>query len=301
MFDVVIPLYNKSDSIERCLRSLESQTVSVSTVIIVNDGSTDHSLKKAERFIDGSQLNFSVLNQENRGVSAARNSGISKSTTDFVCFLDADDEWHPDFVMLMRDLIADFPGAELYCLGHVVSESGVIYKPKHGCGEGFRGYVQNFFITSARGSVANSSKVAVKRTSIQLLNGFSESVTVGEDLFLWIQLAILGEVVCDSTSAVTVYREYDVHRVARHSSVPYPLEYFGRHRKEIKQVVGLKSYLVRMGVLHVMGASMERDFLGGWRRLSALFRISPLWGVLSLPILCIPAKILRYAKKKRMK
>jgi hypothetical protein len=56
-----------------------------------------------------------------------------------------------------------------------------------------------------------------------------------------------------------------------------------------------------MGVLHVMGASMERDFLGGWRRLSALFRISPLWGVLSLPILCIPAKILRYAKKKRMK
>ena len=95
MYDVVIPLYNKVSSIERCLRSIAAQTVPVNRVILVNDGSTDGSVSVVERLRGSIDLDLRLINQPNQGVSVARNRGIAESTTDIVCLLDADDAWHP--------------------------------------------------------------------------------------------------------------------------------------------------------------------------------------------------------------
>lgn len=299
MYDVVIPLYNKVETIERCLTSIAVQTLPVNRVIVVNDGSTDDSVNVVEQLREHISLDLQVINQENQGVSVARNIGIAESNTDIVCLLDADDAWHPDFMAAMHKLISDFPNANLYCLGHLLCESGETIKPKHGCPEGFRGYVENFFLASSRGSVANSSKVAIRKKAVLDCGGFPEGIQIGEDLFLWVLLASAGNVACDPTPKVTVYREVDEKPRSRQNGVPYPLDYFGLHKEQMHQIKGLRPYLVRIGLFHVAGSSLEGNLQGGFTRVRAVFRLSPLWGMVALMIFMVPSSLLRFIKNKR--
>lgn len=300
MYDVVVPLYNKATTIERCLASIAAQTLPVNRVIVVNDGSTDDSADVVEQLRGRINLDLRVVSQDNQGVSVARNRGIAEATTEFVCLLDADDAWHPGFMKTMQALIEDFPSANLYCLGHLLCESDATSKPKHGCPEGFRGYVDNFFLASSRGSVANSSKVAIHKEAALASGGFPEGIKIGEDLYLWIRLAAAGKVACDPTPMVTVYREFDEKRSRRQGGVPYPLDYFGLHKQQMRQVNGLRPYLIRIGLFHVAGASLEGSLKGGLRQAGAVYRLSPFWGVVSLFILMVPSSLLRFIKNKRI-
>ena len=91
LFSVVIPLYNKENHIQKTLNCVLSQSFTNFEIIIINDGSTDNSLKKAEDIKDSRIFLYSIKNQ---GVSNARNYGIKKANSDYICFLDADDFWY---------------------------------------------------------------------------------------------------------------------------------------------------------------------------------------------------------------
>ena len=95
---VVIPLFDKEAVVGRAIRSVMDQTVRDWTLIVVNDGSTDGSTHVAREFADP---RIRVIDQENAGPGAARNSGLLLAHTPFVAFLDADDEWRPDFLARM--------------------------------------------------------------------------------------------------------------------------------------------------------------------------------------------------------
>jgi len=301
MFDVVVPLYNKSDSIERCLKSILNQNFPANKIIIVNDGSTDDSASKLVRLANGASQELVIIEQDNKGVSAARNAGISFCESDYVCFLDADDEWTPDFLDKMRSLVRDYPSADLYCLAHSVFRNGKGFSPKHGYPPGFRGYLNDFFEASSKGSVANSSKVSVLRSALLSLGGFPEGVTVGEDLFVWIKLALNGRVACDATPAVIVHQEFDEHRESRASRVPYPIEYYSVRKEEIKGRPVLKRYLIRIGLFHVAGSKLERDWSGGFRRAFALYNLTKLYGFVGFVIMLIPRIFLLQIKGKKEK
>lgn len=90
--DVIIPLYNKAKTIERTISSIQNQTFTDWTVIIVDDGSTDDSAEQVRQIIDD---RITLIQQENAGPGAARNRGIKEATAEYVAFLDADDEWYP--------------------------------------------------------------------------------------------------------------------------------------------------------------------------------------------------------------
>jgi glycosyltransferase involved in cell wall biosynthesis len=87
---VVIAAYNAAGLLEQTLASVAAQTLAPDEVIVVDDGSTDDTAKRAENF--GAR----VISTPNRGVSAARNTGIASATGDWVALLDADDLWHPE-------------------------------------------------------------------------------------------------------------------------------------------------------------------------------------------------------------
>ena len=94
-YSVVIPLYNKGPHIERALRSVQAQTVQPREIIVVDDGSTDGGYE----WLEGLDLPNLIL--ERRGLPgpggyAARNRGIELATSEWIAFLDADDEWQPD-------------------------------------------------------------------------------------------------------------------------------------------------------------------------------------------------------------
>jgi glycosyltransferase involved in cell wall biosynthesis len=90
---VVLPTYNRADSLGRAIQSVLEQTFTEFELIVVDDGSTDNSDEVLSAFTD-SRVRV-IRNPVNRGVSAARNTGIRQSSGQFIAFQDSDDLWRP--------------------------------------------------------------------------------------------------------------------------------------------------------------------------------------------------------------
>lgn len=98
LVSVIIPMYNSEKTIEYVLDSVKNQTAinRIGEIIIINDGSTDNSEKVIREYIHKNKtLNIILLNQENRGVSSARNLGMKNASHEIIALLDSDDVWHP--------------------------------------------------------------------------------------------------------------------------------------------------------------------------------------------------------------
>ena len=93
---VVIPCFNSAATIERALRSVESQTTKPHEVLVVDDASSDNTVSIIEQYARSSSLNIRVIKQSaNGGPSVARNAAWNGAAGEFIAFLDADDQWHP--------------------------------------------------------------------------------------------------------------------------------------------------------------------------------------------------------------
>ena len=201
MFTVVIPLFEKGPYVRRALESACAQTFPAAEIMVVNDGSTDGGGDVARAFVPpAGGPRVRVIDQANRGVSAARNAGIAAASQAYVAFLDADDRWAPEFLARMRDLIERCPGAMLYGAGFVTTRDGRELRrygvvpaeieggdPRGGCVDFFRGLAREF--------VVHSSSMIAPKAALERIGGFSEGVTHGEDFLVWAKLALAGPVV----------------------------------------------------------------------------------------------------------
>jgi glycosyltransferase involved in cell wall biosynthesis len=113
MISVVIPLYNKAHTIVSTLTTVMEQTFTNFEVVIINDGSCDSSVAVIDEHFKDNRIR--IINQENAGVSAARNRGVAESRFDYIAFLDGDDEWLPDYLSKMKNAIELFPASEMFC------------------------------------------------------------------------------------------------------------------------------------------------------------------------------------------
>jgi glycosyltransferase involved in cell wall biosynthesis len=105
---VVIPCFNSAKTIERALRSVEHQTTKPHEVLIVDDASSDNTVSIIEQFARTSSLNIRVIKQSvNGGPSVARNTAWNVATSEFIAFLDADDQWHPQKLELQLGVMLD--------------------------------------------------------------------------------------------------------------------------------------------------------------------------------------------------
>ncbi|MEJ5260301.1 MAG: glycosyltransferase family 2 protein [Anaerohalosphaeraceae bacterium] len=93
--DVVIPLYNKEGTILRAVRSVQQQTYPHWRLIVIDDGSTDEGPQRVLQLNDSRIL---LIHQANQGPGAARNRGIEAAQAPYIAFLDADDQWYPDYL-----------------------------------------------------------------------------------------------------------------------------------------------------------------------------------------------------------
>lgn len=93
---IIVPVYNTSQYLSRCMESLLSQTLSEIEIIVVNDGSTDDSLQILRKYQALNPNKVYVYNTENEGVSHARNYGVSKSSGAYLWFVDSDDFVEPN-------------------------------------------------------------------------------------------------------------------------------------------------------------------------------------------------------------
>ena len=90
MISVIVPVYNVEEYLEECLNSIQHQTYTDIEVILVNDGSRDGSKEICERYCQ-QDSRFHLINQENKGLSGARNRGMTESKGEFITFVDSDD------------------------------------------------------------------------------------------------------------------------------------------------------------------------------------------------------------------
>ena len=100
---VVIPAYNSEEFIGEAIQSVQAQTLPVSEIIVVDDGSSDRTAEVAR------ELGATVIQQPHRGISAARNAGIRAATQEWIALHDADDIWHPRKIEYQWVAIARHP------------------------------------------------------------------------------------------------------------------------------------------------------------------------------------------------
>jgi hypothetical protein len=187
-FSVVIPLYNKAAYIARSVRSVLAQTHAELQVIVVDDGSTDQGGEIVASIKDS---RIRLVRQSNKGVSAARNLGVRQAGTEWVAFLDADDEYAPDFLSCVASLIGRYPGAKLSMIGANYAIGGpariaVWPLPQDGVYDYFR------MFTDQR-SPCNSSSTVVNKQAFLSAGGFPEGVKQFEDWTAWFKMALIGE------------------------------------------------------------------------------------------------------------
>lgn len=101
---IIVPVYNIEERLEKCLNSLENQTLKGIEVILINDGSTDKSLEIIEKHMKKFNI-YKLINRENRGISASRNEGIKLASGKYIGFVDSDDYVEVDMFETMYNKI----------------------------------------------------------------------------------------------------------------------------------------------------------------------------------------------------
>ena len=108
---LIIPMYNASDTIWNTLESVRRQTFHANyEIIVINDGSNDNSLEVVQKYREQHpHLNIILLNQNNGGVSKARNIGLKQASGQFIALLDSDDEWLPKKIERQMEILLSHP------------------------------------------------------------------------------------------------------------------------------------------------------------------------------------------------
>lgn len=196
---VIVPAYNCEKYIGECVDSILKQTYQNTEIIVINDGSTDHTKQILESY--GSKIN--LVNKENGGVSVARNTGISVATGDYLMFVDSDDWIDECMIEEMLKHVND--GSVVRCGILLEDENGSkplisycndsIYQPDA---------VKNLFIHTY--SLSNPVAQLIKKEDIKHL--FKEGVTYGED-FLFNYLNFRNSSVYQMSAMFYHYRMID--------------------------------------------------------------------------------------------
>ncbi|MCD8283491.1 MAG: glycosyltransferase family 2 protein [Opitutae bacterium] len=181
-FSVVIPLYNKEKHIAGTIKSVLEQFFRDFEIVVVNDGSTDDSLKVAKSIQDS---RIRIISKSNGGVSSARNRGIAEAKNEWIALLDADDAWLPNHLENLAKAISLFPEHKVFFTGFT-RDVRPDYTPW--C-KNFAVPVENYFKLANSGKVMFSSSSAFHASIAMEMPMFREDLTRGEDIDLWTRLA----------------------------------------------------------------------------------------------------------------
>ncbi len=177
---VVIPSHNRKHTLERALQSVFQQNSPVDEVILVDDGSTDGS----EGLVEQAFPSVQILRQPNLGVSAARNRGIEAARFEWVALLDSDDRWLPEKIEKIRQARRQHPNFVLFHSDEIWMRNGVRVNPmnKHRKSGGW------IFEQCLPLCAISPSASVIKKSTLESLGMFDESLPACEDYDLWLRL-----------------------------------------------------------------------------------------------------------------
>lgn len=253
---VVIPLYNKEAEIERALRSVVEQSLTVGEIIVVNDGSTDSSKEIVERFILAHpEVGIHLINQKNSGVSTARNRGIKEAKGDYIALLDADDWWLPNYIAEVCRMMEYYPDADAFSTAFdiVVGDSHT-----HAAVPTTEGYISPAKEALLSRYPIIPSTATLRREMVLKCGGFPDGMRIGEDQWLWARMMQQGAKFAFSPMALVRYSLAASNR----SATIYRSEESAHSIAELydpKQDNTLNEYIARIG----LGKAITQSVRGG--------------------------------------
>jgi glycosyltransferase involved in cell wall biosynthesis len=281
---VVIPLFNKAPFIERALKSVTSQTLTDFEVIVIDDGSTDGGSALVTSFSDS---RIRLVKQENAGPGAARNRGLCEARGEFVAFLDADDEWLPEFLSESIRLLDQNPNASAVTSGYFGFPGGEstekVWRAR-GLSDGLTRVAADTspkFVTSLLAYMTPCTTVA--RTEIlRKHGGFYERdhCAYGEDAHLFLKVLLNEHVFMNLTPLARIHFEASGATQTRRSV--RPVEPFLNRPEEIGAncPAHLRGLLSRVLAIRAFKTACMLGYWGNWREARALvgrFRVGGSW------------------------
>lgn len=181
LVSVIIPTYNRAGLLPAAIRSVLEQSYSHLECIVVDDGSTDQTVETLQREFDKA---ISLVSKANGGVSSARNAGIRKSRGHYIAFLDSDDVWLPEKIARQMTFFETYPDYLICQTTEQWVRKGRRVNPpqthKKKGGDIFRESLERCMITP--------SSVMMKRSLLDEVGLFDESMPVCEDYDLWLRV-----------------------------------------------------------------------------------------------------------------
>ena len=257
---VVIPLYNKQNAIAATLQSVFAQTYTNYEIIVVDDGSTDDSANVAEAvlrecMVYGVECKGKVVRKANGGVSSARNRGIQEAKYDYIALLDGDDLWDEHYLEEQVKLIQDFPDAKMWGINYAFVKYGTTTKYNQGLGDGYRGYVKNYFETK-HGDLYCSSSVIIRKNALDITGYFDERIAYSEDLDMWYRI-ILHYPVVFYDKVLAYYNQDAENRCAydlkiHHDLAKYLPYYIDKYQTEFDRNQAFSKYLCTLSAVIIL-------------------------------------------------
>jgi GT2 family glycosyltransferase len=194
---VVIPTFNRAYCIERAVDSVLNQNYKPYEIIVVDDGSLDNTRVMLHKYSD----KVILINQKNKGVSGARNTGINKASGDWIALLDSDDEW---LTHKLKSHIAFYkvnPLLHIFQCEEIWVRNGIRVNPrrKH---KKYGGWI---FEKCLPLCIVSPSAVIFKKALWQETGGFDEEFPVCEDYDFWLRIARLFPIGLDSEPGIIKY------------------------------------------------------------------------------------------------
>lgn len=256
-FSVVIPLYNKAKYIKATLNSVLKQNFEDFEIIIVDDGSTDQSAHLVSQIEDD---RITIITQANSGASIARINGIKTAVGTYIALLDADDIWCSNHLTELHKLICMFPTALLYCTNYQIKRNADFITPavfNFKFGENPL-IIEDFFVANVINYIPSSSSSAFKKTDYFKISGYNKDLKSGQDIDLWVQFALKGEVAFNPKISMT-YSFFDKSSLSNSDYNSDRFNFIYSYQKEEQHNPSLKFYLD----INRYALALRYKFLGG--------------------------------------
>jgi glycosyltransferase involved in cell wall biosynthesis len=193
LVSVIIPAFNREDTIARSIDSVLVQNYRPIEVIVVDDGSTDRTVEVVQSY--GEEV--ILIRQSNGGPSSARNSGAARARGEIISFLDSDDTWHPEKLTRQVDLMIRGGNQVPCCIcnANLIAADGSIktsFQVAQVNSKLYQGYWINPTEIISTRFVLFNQVFSVRRDAFELVGGFNESMRLLEDHDLAFRLSLLG-------------------------------------------------------------------------------------------------------------